>query len=134
MSQPDVSCGLDYITTSDLQACLTEGLHSNYSFIISPVVHPRFRRPFTSTGRVGGFTRSDMVLSPQDWTSRMVAKVSPYLNPDCSSPLVRQRHQDCLNEELNYCKGLGVPAIILSLHGRESNNLARIVQSHYESR
>lgn len=132
MSQQDISCGLEYITTSDLQACLTEGLRSNYSFIISPVVHPRFRRP-SSAGKVGGFTRSDMILSPQDWTSRMVGKVSPYLDPDCSSPIVRQRHQDCLSEELSYCKGLGVPAIMLSIHGKESNNLARIVQSHYEN-
>lgn len=134
MSQQDISCGLEYVATSDLQACLTEALRSNYSFIISPVVHPRFRRPFTCAAKVGGFTRSDMILSPQDWTSRMVAKVSPYLNPDSPSPVVRQRHQDCLSEELSYCKGLGVPAIMIPLHNSENNNLARLVQTHYENR
>lgn len=133
MSQQDISCGLEYNTTSDLQACLIEALRSNYSFIISPVVHPRFRRPFSNPARVGGFTRSDMILSPQDWTSRMVAKISTYLNADSPSPIVRQRHQDCLSEELNYCKGLGVPAIMLSLHGKENNNLAKIVQTYYEN-
>lgn len=133
MTQQEISCGLEYISTPDLQACLTEALRCNYSFIVSPIVHPRFRRPCSSARRVGGFTRSDMILSPQDWTSRMVGKLSPYLNVDSLSPVVRQRHEDCLNEELNYCRGLGLPAIMLSVHGRETNNLARILNS-YESR
>ncbi|XP_028169658.1 protein arginine N-methyltransferase 5 [Ostrinia furnacalis] len=134
MSQLEISCGLEYVVTPDLQACLTEALHSNYSFIVSPIVHPRFRRPFTSSaGRVGGFTRSDMILSPQDWTSRVVGKVSPYLDADSPLPLVRQRHEDCLNEELAYCRGLGLPAIMMTLNGRNNSNLARILNSFYEN-
>ncbi|RVE43432.1 hypothetical protein evm_011927 [Chilo suppressalis] len=74
-----------------------------------------------------------MILSPQDWTSRLVGKLSPYLSVDSDVPLIRQRHQDCLNEELSYCRGLGLPAIMLSLTGEKSNNLARILQSYYES-
>ncbi|XP_026725879.1 protein arginine N-methyltransferase 5 [Trichoplusia ni] len=133
MSQQEISCGLEYISTPDLQACLTEALRCNYSFIVSPIVHPRFRRPCSVAGKVGGFTRSDMILSPQDWTSRMVGKLSPYLDVDSSSPIVRQRHEDCLNEELNYCRGLGLPAIMLAVHGRNTNNLARILNSYYET-
>lgn len=134
MSQLEISCGLDYITTPDLQACLTEALHCNYSFIVSPIVHPRFRRQYvTNVGKTGGFTRSDMVLSPQDWTTRLVGKLSPYLNVDSASSTVRQRHEDCMNEELSYCRGLGVPAIMLTLHGRDTNNLARILQTYYET-
>ncbi|KAI5642510.1 PRMT5 arginine-N-methyltransferase domain-containing protein [Phthorimaea operculella] len=74
-----------------------------------------------------------MVLSPQDWTTRIVAKLSPYLNVDCLNPVVRARHEDCLYEELLYCRGLGVPAILLSLHGRESYNLARLLHTFYET-
>lgn len=128
MSQQDISCGLEYMTTSDLEACLTETLRSYYSFMVCPIVHPRFRRHYVSgAGCIGGFTRSDMIISPQDWTSRMVVKLSPYLNVDSKSPIVQKRHEDCLNEELNYCRGVGVPAIMLSLHGRDSQNLARIL-------
>ncbi|XP_030022662.2 protein arginine N-methyltransferase 5 [Manduca sexta] len=133
MSQLDISCGLEYITTPDLQNCLSEALRCNYAFIVSPIVHPRFRRPQCINSRVGGFTRSDMILSPQDWTSRIVAKVSSYINVDSDSLVVKQRHEDCLNEELGYCRGLGVPAIMLSIHGRQTNNLARILQTYYET-
>lgn len=134
MSQQEISGGLEYTSIPDLQACLTEALRCNYSYIVAPVVHPRFRRPSSCAGRVGGFTRSDMVLSPQDWTNRMVGRLSPYLNVDSPSPGVRQRHEDCLNEELSYCRGLGLPAIMLSVHGRESNNLTRILNSYFETR
>lgn len=134
MSQLEISCGLEYTATSDLQACLTEALQCNYQFIVSPIVHPRFRRHYIAgAGSVGGFTRSDMILSPQDWNSRMVAKLSPYLDVDCTSPTVRKRHEDCLNEELGYCRGLGAPAIILSLHGRTTNNLARLLHAFYDT-
>ncbi|CAH0699156.1 unnamed protein product [Spodoptera exigua] len=133
MSQHELSCGLEFTSTPDLQACLSESLRSNYSFVVSPIVHPRFRRPCAGPGKVGGFTRSDMILSPNDWTSRMVGRLSPYLNVDSSSAIVRQRHEDIMNEELNYCKGLGLPAIMLSVHGRESNNLTRILNTYFDS-
>lgn len=133
MAQQEISCGYEYIITADLQTCLTEALQCSYSFIVSPIIHPRFRRQSTNAGKNGGFTRSDMVLSPQDWTSRIVAKLSPYINVDSPSATVRQRHEDYLNEELSYCRGLGVPAIMISIHGRESNNLARILQTYYET-
>lgn len=135
MSQQDISCGLEYITPSDLQGCLTEALHANYAFIVSPIVHPRFRRSVLPTGAVvGGFTRSDMILSPQDWNSRIVGKLSAYLDPDSSSDIVRQRHEELLNEELLYCRGLGLPAVILSLHSKNNNNLCRILQTYFETR
>lgn len=135
MSQQEMSCGLEYTIAPDLQGCLTEAFHANYSFIVTPVVHPRFRRHHGADGnRVAGFTRSDMILSPQDWTSRLVGRLSHYLNVDSSCAEVRQRQEDCLNEELSYCKGLGLPAIMIALHGKDSHNLARILLSYFESR
>ncbi|XP_047534152.1 protein arginine N-methyltransferase 5 [Vanessa atalanta] len=134
MAQQEISCGLDYITAPDLQACLSEALHANYAFIVSPIIHPRFRRPILpSGGTVGGFTRSDMILSPQDWNSRIVGKISEYLDPDAPAPIVRQRHEDSLNEELSYCRGLGLPAVMLSLHSKYTNNLARTLHTYFET-
>lgn len=134
MSQ-EISCGFEFITTPDLQGCLTEALQVNYSFIVSPLIHPRFTRQHSSSSaKVGGFTRSDMILSPQDWTTRVVGRLSQHWDVDVESPVVRQRNEDCLSEELGYCKGLGLPAILLPLHGIESNNLARIILSYYETR
>lgn len=131
MSQQEISCGLEYILTPDLRACISEALLANYAFTVFPIVHPRFRR---SGGTVEGFTRSDMILSPQEWNSRIVGRLSDYLDLDASSQIVRQRHEDCLNEELAYCRGLGLPAVMLNLHSRNVNNLARNLQTYLDSR
>ncbi|KAJ8736847.1 hypothetical protein PYW07_000118 [Mythimna separata] len=131
MSQKNISCGLDYKSTPNLPACLTEALRCGYSFIITPIVHPRFRRP--CSGFVGGFTRPEMILAPKDWTTAIVGRLSPYLNVDSRSSGVRERHEACLIEELSYCYGLILPAIMLSVHGRESYNLARILNSFFET-
>ncbi|XP_063539976.1 protein arginine N-methyltransferase 5 [Cydia strobilella] len=134
MAQQEVSCGLEYVVAPDLQGSLTEAFHANYSFIVTPVVHPRFRRHHIADGnRVGGFTRSDMILSPQDWTSRIVGRLSPYLNVDSPNDVVRQRHEDCMNEELSYSKGLGLPALLVTVHGENSHNLARNLLSYLEN-
>ncbi|XP_045761117.1 protein arginine N-methyltransferase 5 [Maniola jurtina] len=134
MARQEISCGLEYIIAPDLQACLLEALQAGYAFIVLPIIHPRFRRShLPSGGLVGGFTRSDMILSPQDWNSRIVGRLSHYLDPDSESPVVRQRHEDCLNEELAYCRGLGLSALMLNLHSRNVNNLARNLHTYLES-
>lgn len=135
MLDQDISCGLDYIITPDLQQCVSDPLKFGYSFIVSPIVHPRFRRQHCGNiSVVGGFTRSDMVLAPTDWASRIVGKLSPYLDVDSPCSVVRQRHEDCMIEELYYCRGLGLAAIMLSLHSENNGNLARLVQTYHETR
>lgn len=134
MTQQDISCGLEYIITPDLQACLAEALKCNYSFIISPIFHPRFRRQHNvNADAANGFTRSDMILSPQDWNSRIVGKLSPYLDVDSTCVIVRQRFEDLMQEELYYSRGLGLAAILVNLHGKRNNNLARIIQTFHET-
>ncbi|XP_023939076.2 protein arginine N-methyltransferase 5 [Bicyclus anynana] len=134
MSHHEISCGLEYITTPNLQECLSEALQSSYAFIVMPIVHPRFRRSHqSSVGTVGGFSRSDMLLASQDWNSRIVGKLSHYLDLDSESPIIRQRHEDCLNEELTYSRGLGLPAVMLSLHSTNVSNLARNVLSYLDT-
>ncbi|XP_022115769.1 protein arginine N-methyltransferase 5 [Pieris rapae] len=134
MTQQDISCGLEYSLTPDIQECVSEALHANYSFIVTPLIHPRFRRPYLPHRiPAGGFTRSDMILSPQDWTNRIVARVSPYLTVDAPSPVVQKRHEYYLQEELLYCRGLGVPAVMISLHSKHNTNLAKILQTYQET-
>ncbi|CAK1548334.1 unnamed protein product [Leptosia nina] len=134
MSQQEISCGLEYSLTPDIQESVSEAIQANYSFIVTPIVHPRFRRPLLPhRTAVGGFTRSDMILSPQDWTNRIVARISPYLTVDAKSPVVQQRHEYCLTEELLYSRGLGVPAIMISLTSLTNTNLARILQTYQET-
>ncbi|GBP55496.1 Protein arginine N-methyltransferase 5 [Eumeta japonica] len=134
MSKQGISCGLDFPVVPDLQACISKTLQNNYSFVVFPIAHPRFRRNYVlGKPSVGGFTRCDMILSAPDWTTRIVGKMSSYLNVDVPSPVARQRYEDCMNEELSYCRGLGLSAIMLNLHGKDSNNLSRLIRSYFDN-
>lgn len=134
MALVEFSCGLEYSVTPDLRACLLEALRAKYAFIILPVVLPRFRwSHLSSDGAVPGFIRSE-ILSPKDWNNTIVARVSDYYDLDSRSQVVRRRHEDCLRAELAYCRHLGLSTVMLTLHSRNVNNLARNLQSHLESR
>ncbi|VVC91823.1 unnamed protein product [Leptidea sinapis] len=133
MVHQEISCGLEYAITPDLQMCIAEAIQAKYAFIVTPIIHPRYRRPFLLKNRVGGFTRSDMILSPQDWTTRIVARISPYIDVDANTSVVKRRHEDCLIEELQYCRGVGVPAIMLNIRSKNNVNLARILHTFQET-
>lgn len=135
MAQEDLSCGLDYCLTPDIQKSVSTALTNGYAFVVLPIVHPRFKRHYiVGNTAVGGFTRSDLLLSSQDWNIRIVGKLSSHLDVDSPALNARQLHEDCMIEELNYCRGLRLPAVMLKLKGIENNNLARILQSYFSMR
>lgn len=136
MNSQRLSCGLDCPNLPDLFDGLANVDQLQYSFVCMPVVHPRLRRKFKPGGasELTAFTRSDMLLDPGDWSSRIVARLSPYLCPDSPIDCVRRQHEDTLNEELNHCKGLGISTVMLTLTGAKNTNLARIIASHLSNR
>ncbi|KAG1667595.1 Protein arginine N-methyltransferase 5 [Nymphon striatum] len=112
---------------------LKYALESRYSFIVVPLVHPLFKREFISEpakNRDGPFTRSDMLLSCQDWTTSIVARMSPWLQLDSPSDSIRRNSEAALKQEIKYAAHLGVPAISISLKSSNCVNLARNICSN----
>ena len=64
-----------------------------------------------------------------DWNSFIVAKISPYIDVDSPNEFIRRQSEYALEQELGYAYHLGVPAIMLSLKGLNTSNLARILYS-----
>lgn len=122
-------CGLEYSITPDLATCISETMEHKFTFVVVPVVHPRFRQQYVvDNNSFGKFdTRSYMVISPQDWSSRVVGKLNLYVDVDSPDPIARHRHQKYLVEELAYCKGLGLAALMLSIRSTETINLSSIL-------
>lgn len=135
MSQ-ELNCGLDCPNVPDLFAGLAAVDELQYNFMSIPVVHPRLRRKYKAGGQaeLTAFTRTDMLLDPGDWSSRVVARISPYLCPDSQIVKIRQQHEDALMEELNYSRGLGINTVMFTLNGNNNVNLARIITGHFNSR
>lgn len=64
-----------------------------------------------------------------DWNTLVVGKLSPWIDVDCEDPTLRQQSELTLTQELQYCTHLGLPAVMLSLHGPNHVNLARLLHN-----
>ncbi|XP_076325185.1 protein arginine N-methyltransferase 5 isoform X2 [Tachypleus tridentatus] len=132
-SRHHVSCGLDLHCVPDISNCLSFASNSGYQFITAPIVHPRFQREFIlgkSKNRSGAFTRSDLLLTSQDWSSLIVGKLSTWLNLDSPITHIRKNSEQALQQELSYAAHLSLPAILVSLKSEDCINLARCIYSH----
>jgi len=91
-----VAIGLDTNCVPDIEEYLQFSRASGFDFISVPLVHPRYQRPFNNDGLVKRdepLTRSDMLLPSSDWTTSVIGKISPWLDCDSRSPLIRIRSE-----------------------------------------
>jgi len=129
-----VSCGLQLATVPELQNLISSTAESGYDFITIPIVNPRLEREFQTdkpaSKRSGPLTRSDLLLASSDWGSLVVGRISPTIDVDSPLPSVRANSEARLMQELKYASHLGLPAVMLQLHGTNHTNLARLVSNH----
>lgn len=58
-----------------------------------------------------------------------MGKLSPYVNVDSEDVTFRRMSEELINQELVYASHLGLPAIMFTLRGRSTSNLARIIHN-----
>ena len=80
--------------------------------------------------RPGPLTRSDLFLPSSDWGSLVVGRASYSINVDSKIEHVRHNSEARLLQELKYASHLGLPAVMVTLHGLNHFNLARIVSNY----
>uniref|UniRef100_T1JI27 Protein arginine N-methyltransferase n=1 Tax=Strigamia maritima TaxID=126957 RepID=T1JI27_STRMM len=136
MAKRRLICGLDFNSVTDINNVLSNTTLSGFDYVACPIVHPRFRREFEDgkpKNRSCAFTRSDMLLTSQDWGSLIVGKVSPYLQLDSEVESVRKNSEEALEQELLYASHLGLPAVLLQVWSGQCVNLARHVHNRIAS-
>ncbi|PIK35137.1 hypothetical protein BSL78_28040 [Apostichopus japonicus] len=135
MANQHVSCGRDLICVPDISNSLQMASYSGFDFIAMPIVHPRFKREYIegkARDRQGAFTRPDLILSSQDWSSLVVGKLSSWIQVDSPDEVVRKNSEGALMEELLYGAHLSLPALMVPLNGPECVNLSRCLLSHLQ--
>ena len=86
-------------------------LFFRFEFVQIPLFHPLFKRDHPSVvPRTGPPTRSDTVLTGNDWATLVVAKLSPWLQLESRDPDIRRLSEDVSWEEDNGC------IFVLNLH------------------
>ncbi|KAK2156327.1 hypothetical protein LSH36_216g04041 [Paralvinella palmiformis] len=128
-----LSCGRDFTFSSDLNTSLSKAFSDGFDFVCMPIVNPRYKREFIegpAVKRPGALTRSDMLLTSQDWSTLIVAKISPWLQLDSKHDVIRCNSEKAFKQELIFASHLSVPAILILLKGTECVNMARLINEH----
>lgn len=70
-------------------------LSYRFDFVQIPLFHPLFKRDHPLVvPRKGPATRSDMVMTGNDWATLVVAKLSPWIQLESRDPDIRQLSED----------------------------------------
>lgn len=128
----NMSCGLDFVSVPDLHNGLMTASNAGFHYIVIPFIHPRYRRELISgkaKDRIAPITRSDLVLSSQDWNRLVVGKFSELFEVDCEIEHVRKQSEALFVQELEFASHLSLPAVLLRLNSGNNMNLARILYS-----
>ncbi|XP_069112607.1 protein arginine N-methyltransferase 5-like [Argopecten irradians] len=123
-----LSCGRDYHCCPDINTTLDNVCKSGFDFVCLPIVNPRYKREFIygpAKDRPGAMTRSDLVLTGQDWNTLIVGKVSPWIQLDSKVDTIRKNSEVAFKQELAYASHLGLPAILITLRNKNVSNVAR---------
>ena len=79
--QSSIGCELPFVR--ELRDTIETMSENAFEFCVMPLVHPRYRRRVNAVfPRDTPFTRSDMILSSQEWSTRVVGKISEWINCD----------------------------------------------------
>ena len=107
-----ITYGIETNNVKDIKETLEIAKLSKANFIAVPLFHPRFRRDSSHT-RLGPGTRSDRVLDCQDWTSKVIGKISDWISFTRSDPQSQKDTDLCFHQEMSWAVHLGLQAILL---------------------
>jgi protein arginine N-methyltransferase 5 len=101
-------------------------------FVVVPLVHPRLERRGLGGGSVSGarqFTRSDLVLTGEQWSRHVVGALSDWAIANLESPALRVDAARVLHQELSWAQHLSLPAVQVGLRSINCAALAGCLNS-----
>ena len=122
----------------DLPEVIKQAESNQFDVVITPIVNPLFYREFQNepiASRHILFTRSDLILKPQDWLNKVVVKLSDYIDCDSENHHVRKHSEATLIQEMLYAAHLAHNGYsIVRLKGTNTLNLARIITNNLKGK
>ena len=97
------------------------------SLLVTPLAHPRYCRDHKRP-RSEPMTRSDLLLSSNQWGKHIVGKLSPWLQLDSPHEAIRRRSEEAFKAEVAWAAHLGLQAVLLPPPPLDCTNYARLVQ------
>lgn len=126
-------CGVETEFDDDIPNHLSFNISSGgFDFVVCPLMNPTYRpSSMESDGRgccVLPFAGSDLVLSPSQWSSHVVGKVSSWIDLDSEDETLRMDSEITLKQEIAWASHLSLQACLLPApRGASCANYARCI-------
>ncbi|XP_057957491.1 protein arginine N-methyltransferase 1.5 [Malania oleifera] len=109
-----------------------------FDFVVSPLMDPTYRPSLAENETSGSgflpFAGSDLVLSPSQWGSHVVGKVSSWIDLDSEDDVLRKDSEITLRQEIAWAAHLSLQACLLPTpKGASCANYARCVNQILQS-
>ncbi|PIA44062.1 hypothetical protein AQUCO_01800245v1 [Aquilegia coerulea] len=124
-------CGVETDFNEDMPRLLDFNFSAGFDFLLTPLMNPTYRPSLVATGSEAAvlpFAGSDLVLSPAQWSSHVVGKISSWIDLDSEDEVLRQDSETVLRQEIAWASHLSLQACLLpSPRGTSCGNYARCV-------
>lgn len=124
-------CGVESGFEPDMPRLLTRSLSSGFDFLLAPLIDPSYRPSTAGTGGSENFAlpvaASDLILSPSQWSSHVVGKVSSWIDLDSDEEQLRIDSEITLKQEIAWASHLSLQVSLLFFQFNPSPFLAFIL-------
>ncbi|KAF5202386.1 arginine N-methyltransferase 1.5, partial [Thalictrum thalictroides] len=104
-------CGVETDFNEDMPRLLDFNISAGFDFLLSPLMDPTYRPSLATTASEASvlpFAGSDLVLSPAQWSSHVVAKISSWIDLDSEDEELRQDSETVLGQEIVWASHLSL--------------------------
>ncbi|KAI9192121.1 hypothetical protein LWI28_018529 [Acer negundo] len=126
-------CGVETDFNDDMPNLLSFNLSTaGFDFLLATLMDPTYRPSLMESDSNGAhvlpFAGSDLVLSPSQWSSHVVGKISTWIDLDSEDEILRTDSETTLKQEIAWATHLSLQACLLpSPKGASCANYARCV-------
>lgn len=126
-------CGVETEFDDDIPNLLSFNISSGgFDFVVCPLMNPTYRPSSMESDDRGScvlpFAGSDLVLSPSQWSSHVVGKVSSWIDLDSEDETLRMDSEITLKQEIAWASHLSLQACLLPApRGTSCANYARCI-------
>ncbi|XP_075642080.1 protein arginine N-methyltransferase 1.5 isoform X2 [Castanea sativa] len=111
-------CGVETEFNDDMPQLLAHSLSSaGFDFVVATLMDPAYRPSLMQKDSGGSgalpFAGSDLVLSPSQWSSHVVGKISSWIDLDSDDEILRMDSETTLKQEIAWASHLSLQACLL---------------------
>ncbi|XP_057516470.1 protein arginine N-methyltransferase 1.5 isoform X2 [Amaranthus tricolor] len=127
-------CGVETEFSDNMPQLLEFNIKGGFDFVLAPLFDPAYRPSLDRGSGALPVAGSDLVLSPSQWSSHVVGKISSWIDLDSDDEILRKDSEICLMQELAWASHLSLQACLLPApKGPSCANYARCVNQILQS-